>query len=158
MNLSHRSVRESDLETICGFPQNAEELYFMFPKANYPLTIVQLRTTVESRSDATVILYNNEIVGFANFYEVERNCYCSIGNVIVNPNYRNRGIAKFLIETMESIAIEKYNVSELHISCFNTNTQALLLYSKLGYFPYGIEKRTTSHEESLALIKLKKQL
>jgi hypothetical protein len=53
---------------------------------------------------------------------------------------------------MEHIAIEKYNVSELHISCFNTNTKGILLYTKLGYIPYETEKRTKIENEALALI------
>lgn len=31
--LSYRKVEKNDFETICRFPQNPEELFFMFPKA-----------------------------------------------------------------------------------------------------------------------------
>ena len=103
-------------------------------------------------------MLNNDIVGFANFYKVNKSQYCSIGNVVVNTNYRNMGIGKYLIQTMEQIAIEKYNVSELHLSCFNTNTKGILLYSKLGYIPYEFEKWLNSKNESFALIQMKKLL
>lgn len=156
--LSYRTVETGDLEKICKLPKNDEELFFMFPKADYPLTESQLESTINSRFNSTVILFKNDIVGFANFYEVVDDKYCSIGNVVVNPNYRNQGVGKFLIETMEHIALEKYNVSELHISCFNTNTKGLLLYSKLAYIPYGFEKWLNSKNESLALIEMKKTL
>jgi ribosomal protein S18 acetylase RimI-like enzyme len=101
-------------------------------------------------------LLNGEVVGFANFYEAEKGKHCSIGNVIVNSNCRNQGIGKFIIEIMEHIAVEKYDVSELHISCFNTNTKGILLYTKLGYIPYETEKRLNLQDEPLALIKLRK--
>lgn len=156
--LSHRSVEVSDLGKICQLSKNEEELFFMFPKAEYPLTESQLESAINSRFDSTVILFNNDIVGFANFYEVKENRYSSIGNVIVDANYRNLGIGKYLIQTMEQIAIEKYYVSELHLSCFNTNTKGILLYSKLGYIPYEIEKWLISQNESLALIKMKKTI
>ena len=133
--LKHRSIEKHDFGQICQFPQNAEELFFMFPKAEYPLTESQLESAINSRFDSTVILFNDIIVGFANFYEVKNSQYASIGNVVVDANYRNLGIGKYLIQTMEQIAIEKYSVSEFHLSCFNTNTKGILLYSKLGYIP-----------------------
>ena len=120
--LSHRTVEVSDLKRICQLPKDEEELFFMFPKAEYPLTERQLEFAINSRFDSTVILFNNIIVGFANFYEVKKSQYTSIGNVVIDANYRNLGIGKYLIHTMEQIAIEKYGVSRLYLSCFNTNT------------------------------------
>lgn len=121
-NLSYREVQESDFEKICLLPRNEEELFFMSPRSEYPLNLSQLESTIENRFDSTVVLWDNEIVGFANFYEVKEQEYCSIGNVIVDSDYRNKGIGKYLIKTMENIAVEKYKVSEFHLSCFNANT------------------------------------
>ena len=156
--LSHRTVEVSDLKRICQLPKDEEELFFMFPKAEYPLIESQLESAISIRFDSTVILFNDIIVGFANFYEVKKSQYASIGNVVVDANYRNLGIGKYLIQTMEQIAIEKYGVAELHLSCFNTNTKGILLYSKLGYIPYEIEKWLSFQNESLALIKMKKRI
>jgi len=154
-DLSYRSANPTDFEAICKLPQNAEELFFMFPKAEYPLTRVQLEVTIKDRFDPVVVLMNDNIVGFANFYEVVENQYCSIGNVIVSSEYRNLGIGTFLIRTMKQIAIEKYKVKELHLSCFNTNTNGILLYTKLGYVPYEIEKRIDKNGNQIPLIKMK---
>ena len=38
MLLTHRPVSAEDVLTICDFPQTPQELFFMFPKAQYPLT------------------------------------------------------------------------------------------------------------------------
>lgn len=156
--LASRPAQSNDFENICKLPQNEEDLFFMFPKADYPLSVEQLQTVVENRSDSTVILLDKEVVGFANFYEVKENDYCSIGNVIVNSNFRNKGIGSYLIKTMESIALEKYNVREIHISCFNTNTKGILLYSKLGYLSYEVEERLDKEERKVALIKMRREL
>ena len=152
----HREVITDDLPLICSFPQNEIELFFMFPKAVFPLTIDQLKSSVDSRFDSTVILFNDAIIGFANFYEVLENQYCSIGNVIVNPVFRGKGVGAYLINTMEKKAVSKYKVKEIHISCFNQNVTGLLLYYKLGYIPYDIEKRLDKKSIPVALIKLKK--
>lgn len=156
--LLYRTAIENDYEELCKFPQNKEELFFMFPKAEYPLTFNQLKHNAQSRFNSTVIIQDGNIIGYANFYEVIKNKYCSIGNVIIKPNCRGKGIGEFLINTMERIAIKEYNISEIHLSCFNTNTIGILLYSKLGYKPYEIEKWTNVNNESFALIKFKKIL
>lgn len=156
--LSYRALEKADMEKICQLPLNEEELFFMFPKADYPLSVEQLEIAVANRFNSTVILFNNEIVGFANFYEVKENEYCSIGNVIVSSDIRNKGVGKYLITTMELIALEKYNVREIHISCFNTNTKGILLYSKLRYNPYDMEIRVDKREQRLALIKMKRSM
>ena len=156
--LTYRDFTFDDLETVCKLPRNKQELFFMFPKADFPLTINQLKNTIQDRFDSTVVLFNNEVVGFANFYEVRESQYCAIGNVIVSPCFRNRGVGTFLINAMEDIGKKKYNVSELHLSCFDANTSGLLLYTKLGYKPYEIEKYINKENEVSALIELKKVL
>jgi ribosomal protein S18 acetylase RimI-like enzyme len=105
-----------------------------------------------------VVLYENKIVGFANFYKVKTGHYCSIGNVIVDPLYRGKGVGVYLINLMEGIALQKYSVKEVHISCFNSNITGLLLYNKLGFVPYEIEKRFDRKSFPIALIKMKKEL
>lgn len=154
--LTYRSLVPADLEIICKLPQNEQELFFMCPKADYPLNIEQLESILKDRFDSTVVLLGNEIVGFANFYEVKEGQYCAIGNVIVNSNFRNCGIGTFLITIMEDIARTKYNVSEIHLSCFNENTSGFLLYDKLGYVPYAIEKYVNKNNEIFPLIELRK--
>jgi ribosomal protein S18 acetylase RimI-like enzyme len=154
----YREADSADLASICLFPKNEDELYFFYPKANFPLTRDQLKSSVDSRFDSTVIISEDTVAGFANFYEVEQDHHCSIGNVIVNPLFRGKGVGEFLINTMEYKAINKYNVKEIHISCFNPNVAGLLLYNKLGYIPYEIEKRFDKKSNPVALIKMKKKI
>jgi len=153
-----RPFEYKDLTDICKFPQDENELYFMYPKADFPLTIEQLQMSINNRSDSTVVLLDNVVIGFANFYETKIGQYCSIGNVIINPLFRGKGAGIYLIGIMENIAIKKYNANEIHISCFNQNVTGLLLYNKLGYLPYEIEKRLDKKSLPVALIKMKKKI
>jgi predicted GNAT family acetyltransferase len=97
MSLSCRAVEPNDLDYICSFPQSAEELYFIFPKATYPLTREQLATAIANRQHSTVLLADDSVIGFANFYHWQPQGCCKIGNFIVKAEYRGQGAGSFLL-------------------------------------------------------------
>lgn len=152
MILQHRSVSTSDIKTICSFPLNAQELFYMFPRAQYPLTEVQLSNAIAQRFDSTIVEAGNSVVGFANFYRAETGGVCCIGNVIVAPEARGKGVATYLVEMLTALAFNRYDATEVQISCFNENTAGLLLYPKLGFLPFAIEERTSLGSRRSALI------
>lgn len=133
MPLTHRPVAEKDIQVICGFPQSEDELFFLFPKAAFPLTPSQLQDAIALRSDSTVAELDGEVAAFANFYRWEAGGCCSIGNVIVSPVARGRGVGRYLIEQMIGFAFSKHQAAEVTVSCFNQNVAGLLLYPKLGF-------------------------
>ena len=155
MMYKYRNVKESDLALICKFPQDKYELFNIYPACNYPLTVEQLKLAVDSRHDSTVILFEQEIVGFANFYVAEKKHTCSIGNAIIEPSMRGKGAGKFLIKTMIEIAKNKYNVKDVKISCFSNNTVGLLLYTQLGFKPDFIDNAKNPDNDIVARINFK---
>ena len=157
MSLTHRPVAEKDIQVICGFPQSEDELFFLFPKAVFPLTPTQLQDAIEQRSDSMVVELSGEIVAFANFYRWESGGRCSIGNVIVSPAARGRGVGRYLIEQMIALAFSKHQASEVTVSCFNQNVAGLLLYPKLGFQPYAVEERQNKKGNRVALIHMRLQ-
>jgi len=94
--LAYRPLQEKDLESICTFPRSEEELFYMFPKARYPLTPEQLLGVAENRHDPTVVLVNGVVAGYGNFIEVHERDYCSIGNLIIKPLERGKGAASYI--------------------------------------------------------------
>lgn len=82
---SHRALESKDAEKIIKFPQAAEELFYLFPKANYPLSKDVLLNEVRARTYPTVVFFEKKLAGYGNVINAERNNFCSIGNVIVNP-------------------------------------------------------------------------
>lgn len=154
--VTFRPVEAKDLETICSFPTSADELFFLFPRANYPLTPNQLQTSINNRSDSTVIVLHDDVIGFANFINATHNEMCTIGNVILKPLIRGKNLGKVLIDEMYRIAITKYNAKKVRISCFNGNTVGLLLYTKLGFSPVSIDMWEKVNGERVALIHLER--
>lgn len=154
MKLDHRPVQEDDLVIICSFPQSEEELFFLFPKASFPLTPAQLQESIAQRADSTVVTLDGEVVAFANFYHWEMGGSCSIGNVIVSSAFRGYGVGRYLMEQMIALAFAKHQATEVSVSCFNRNTAGLLLYTSLGFQPHAIEERRDNKGNRVALIRL----
>ena len=152
MELQHRPVKAEDFQTICSFPLGVKELFFMFPKAQYPLTEDQLAGAIAQRFDSTVALDGTRVVGFANFYKADNGGVCCIGNVIVAQGMRGKGVATFLVEAMTALAFERHDASEVQLSCFSENTAGLLLYPKLGFTPFAVEERVSWEGGRTALI------
>ena len=155
MSLTHRPVAEKDIQILCGFPLSEEELFFIYPKATFPLTASQLLDAISRRSDSTVVVLDGEVAAFANFYRWEVGGSCSIGNVIVSAGCRGRGVGRYLIERMIDLAFSKHQASEVTVSCFNQNTAGLLFYPKLGFKPCAIEERKDPTARPLALIQMR---
>lgn len=155
MPLSHRPVAKKDIPRICSFPQSRDELFFLFPKASFPLDPLLLQATIAERSDSTVVEHEGQVVAFANFYRWESCGTCSIGNVIVSPAVRGRGVGRFLIEKMVALALTKYQAAQVTVSCFNQNVSGLLFYQKLGFQPYAIEERMDIQGNPVALIDMR---
>lgn len=155
MSLTHRPVAEKDIQLICGFPQSDDELFFLFPKATFPLAPSQLQEAVARRTDSTVVELDGQVVAFANFYRWEVGGCCSIGNVIVSPVARGRGVGRYLIERMMDLAFSKHQATEVTVSCFNQNVAGLLLYPRLGFQPYAVEERKDKKGNRVALIHMR---
>ncbi|MCU7929908.1 MAG: GNAT family N-acetyltransferase [Candidatus Thiodiazotropha sp. (ex Codakia rugifera)] len=128
-----------------------EELYLVYPSGIWPLDKAQLNQLSKERSDFTVVLDREKVIGFANLYRNLSGDKLFIGNVVISDAYRNRGIGKRLICHMCNIIFNRY-ASEVHISVFNINTPALLLYASLGFRPYDLEQRSLPNGNVSVLI------
>lgn len=56
-----RAAQTSDYKTIAAFPQNADELFFMFPHATFPLTADQLEASAKERLKPTVVTCEGKV-------------------------------------------------------------------------------------------------
>ena len=119
-----------------------------------PLDYSQLEVLSNKRLNLTVAMESGEIVAFANLYNVNVQISAFIGNIIVSKGSRGKGIGKGITEHMLDICSNEHNATP-HLSVFNNNTRALLMYSKLGFKPYSIEQRFNLQQETVALIHMK---
>ena len=155
---THRPASAADLSAIVGFPQNAQELFFSYPKADWPLSVAQLAAAMAERRDSSVVLLNDRVAGFANFYQWQHGDFCALGNLMVAPWARGQGVAQHLVAVMEQLAREHYKARRMQVSCFNANSDGLLLYPKLGYRLSAVLERRDPQGARVALIQFDKAL
>ena len=74
------------------------------------------------------------MVGFANLYNVKTGAFVFIGNVIVDPQLRGRGVRRELMLHMMGLCRD--HAPEAQLSAFTENRPALMLYLSLGFRPY----------------------
>jgi ribosomal protein S18 acetylase RimI-like enzyme len=157
-NLQHRPATAADLDTVVGFPQNVDELFFCYPRATWPLNVDQLAAAIAERRESTVVELDGRIAGFANFYQWQHGEFCALGNLMVAPWARSQGVAQYLVEVMENLARERYKAPLMKVSCFNANAGGLLLYTRLGYRTIGIVERRAPDGGRVAIVQLEKPL
>ncbi|MEO1254594.1 MAG: GNAT family N-acetyltransferase [Bacteroidota bacterium] len=153
-----RQATVEDLERVMSFPQTREELFYIYPSAQFPLTVEQLKSSFEAREGNTAVELNGEVVAFANYISVKEKELAVIGNVIVAPMYRGQGVGKNLINYMFSNVYERYGCLAVDIPCFNTNTRGLVFYHRLGFIPYRAEEKTDFNGQPVLLLYLKRKI
>lgn len=147
-----REARSSDFEFITRLIQSKSELFWVYPRGRYPLTVTQLQLLSEERCDLTVATEAGAVVGFANLYNLERGHSVFIGNVVVDQRLRGQGIGKALVAHMVNLALDKYGVQQVSISVFSDNIPALLMYARLGFRPNAVEERRDWEGRRVALL------
>lgn len=141
MILTHRISTDEDLQSIVQLPEDKISLFYMFPKATFPLTIEQLKEVINNRFDTTVFLLDDQIIGYANiyFYADEKEPY--IGNVILSKDYRGKGLGKEIVKTMIHKAVSNHDTHRVNIAVFKSNISVCNLYKSLGFKEYKTEIR-----------------
>ena len=142
-SLHIRPTTVSDYPAICGLVESDEELFLVHPSGNFPWTIAQLKKLASERFDLSVMVQNNEVIGFANLYGLEPRQHAFIGNVIIASSQRGHSYGRRLILYMIEALFHQHQLPEAHISVFADNTPALPLYHSLGFQPYAEEVRHT---------------
>jgi ribosomal protein S18 acetylase RimI-like enzyme len=159
--ISHKDLTKDDLETICSFPQNTEELFYISPKFEYPLTPDQILKLSENRASPTVIIDSkfNKPIAYVNLYDLNNeDSSCCLGNVIVSQEYRGKGISEYLINTMMDKAINEHGLRKMKLYCHNTNTRALIFYCKQGFKPCRNKLILNQENKKIVAIEMEREL
>jgi len=157
MNYSIAELNEHYIQKILHCFKDKKEVHYVFPTASYPISGEQIRAITDSRKNNTVLLLEDNFVGFANLYSIVPGESCFIGNIIIDPYYREKHAAVFLMQHMIEIAKEKYNIKELNAMCWAENTPGILFYHKNDFSPREIKLHISEGNE-IPVLHMQKQL
>ena len=83
---------------------------------------------------------NDERVGFAKIYSIDRyNKHCILG-ADIHPTFRGKGLAKFMWTLILEKCFDELNLNRVGLSVVETNVVAKCVYDKLGFIEEGIIK------------------
>ena len=153
-----RDLEDRDAQTICSFVASAREAFHAFPKASWPLTSEQILHVAYGRDGCTVFLDLGQVAGYANFYEVSPGEFCTLGNLMVSPAHRRKGLARFVVQTMAHKAFGEFGAREIRAGCFNDNVPAMLLYHRMGFKPVEIRPRKGPQGEDIFVVMMSRDL
>ena len=86
--------------------------------------------------------FNKKVSGMATLYVqfYEKFKHNALFVIIVNKEYRNKGIGTALLKELFKIAKENFQIEILHLEVYEDNP-AIALYERLGFKKYGVNKR-----------------
>lgn len=152
-----REWRQSDTPYLLNLIDTEEEAYHVLPSANYPLKKDNLNNILKIRDSVIVSEINKTVMGLASVYGVNEGT-AFLGSVVISKNYRGQNYGQKLINYVINNSTIKFNLKEIHVSCFSDNIFGLLFYSKLGFVPYGLKEKIDKYNKKHILIHLKRIL
>lgn len=99
------------------------------------------------RASLTVEM-NNRPVGIASLYlqTYKRLLHQTEFGIIVDENYRGKGIGSYLLSSLLTLAKEQFNISLIHLQVFENNP-AVHLYSRFGFVEFGRQTHWVKNDD-----------
>ena len=130
MKLSIRNAEIKDSESIAEL---SDQLGY---KSNNDIIQNRLTEILKNNDNCVfVVLENEEIIGWIHgFYtrRVESNSLVEIGGLVVDENYRKRGIGKILVERINKWA-ESKECKKVRVRCNTVRKETHIFYEKIGF-------------------------
>ncbi|MGI9331174.1 MAG: GNAT family N-acetyltransferase, partial [Gammaproteobacteria bacterium] len=95
-----RPAQPEDAAGIQALFTDEEESFRVYPEGQFPLTVDQVERLIKKRTEPTVLEIDGRIAGFSGLYSYKEGSSAFIGNVIIDRQFRGRGLGKQLMEYM----------------------------------------------------------
>ena len=130
MEIFIRKIAERDAPAVAA----------LCKQLGYDLSVQQtqenITAVVASKGhDAFVAASENKVIGWiglAQAIQIETSLYCEIRGLVVDEQYRNRGVGKLLVEEAKEWCREN-GIKRLRLRCNMIRTEAHLFYQHLNF-------------------------
>jgi len=121
-------------------PGDAAEVAALSHQLGYPSTTEQMFQNIKAvlatnDRDAYVAVLDDKIIGWIGVYysvQLESPPYCEINGLVIDENFRGKGIGKMLIEKIKQWGKEK-GTGKLRLHCNVKRKETHLFYQHLGF-------------------------
>ena len=160
--ISFREYSESDAKTILSFI-NEEKAFYKWSAGvlgSYPLSEIDFINKIDEMKSTKVfypyvMLDSDNVIGFfiLRFPNKDVNSM-TIGFVIIDPNYRGKGIGKKMVNEAINLAFNQYKANSVNLRVFECNPSAYNCYKSLGFKESGFEMVRIIKDEEWKVIGL----
>jgi ribosomal protein S18 acetylase RimI-like enzyme len=121
------------IEMMTWFSNEQDLMDWSGPNFRYPFDlssfVVDLK--LSTLSSFTLISHKSEFLAFGQYYQ--RLDRCHLGRLIVNPNFRGKGIASELIQQICKLGLNDLGIKECSLFVLEHNVSAIKAYEKFGF-------------------------
>ena len=130
------------IELMSWFPTEEELSIWSGPNFRYPFNLKTFKSDLNLDILKTFSLVSNEggLLAFGQYYP--RLGKCHLARLVVNPNFRGKGIASHLISQLSIWGKSDLNTDSCSLFVIKHNKSAIQAYTKLGFsmtdYPGGV--------------------
>lgn len=137
------ATRELISPMLLWFPSEPELRQWAGPGFRFPYTPEQFYHDLKLDALASYCLFDEagEFIAFGQFYNRLQRCH--LGRLVIAPDHRGKGLARYFVEMLERFGRQELELSASSLFVLQSNKPALRCYQKLGFkiseYPGGLE-------------------
>jgi ribosomal protein S18 acetylase RimI-like enzyme len=121
------------IEMMRWFSSEQDLIDWSGPNFRYPFNLSSFVVDLKLSTLSSFALVSNdfEFLAFGQYYQ--RLGKCHLGRLIVNPNFRGKGIASELMHQICKLGLNELEVKECSLFVLEHNDNAIKAYEKFGF-------------------------
>lgn len=121
------------LNMMSWFTSKQELTHWSGPNFRYPFNLSSFTEDLKLNTLSSFSLISNEseFLAFGQYYQ--RLDKCHLGRLIVNPEFRGKGVASELMLHISELGLKKLKVKECSLFVLADNDSAIKAYEKFGF-------------------------
>jgi ribosomal protein S18 acetylase RimI-like enzyme len=132
MRLIH-PVEDHIIEMMSWFSTKQELIDWSGPNFRYPFDLASFGADLKLNTLNSFVLVSNEsdFLAFGQYYQRLNKCH--LGRIIVNPEFRGKGIISEFLSQICKIGLNQFGLKECSLFVLGHNNGAIKAYEKFGF-------------------------